>query len=54
MNAANPPPQTFAIETLVGRAGNYLDNMADKDGQPYTSSLGEAVVLEFMDRLERW
>ncbi len=27
--------QTFAIETYVGRAYNYLDNMADKEGMPY-------------------
>ena len=33
--STNPPPQTFAIETFVGRAYNYLNNMADKDGQPY-------------------
>ena len=28
-------PQTFAIETFVGRTYNYLDNMVDKDGLPY-------------------
>ena len=26
---------TFAIETYVGRAYNYLDRMVDKDGLPY-------------------
>ena len=30
-----PVPQTFAIETFVGRAYNYLDNMVDRDGLPY-------------------
>ena len=34
--AASPQvPQTFAIETYVNRAYNYLDNMVDKDGLPY-------------------
>ncbi len=33
--SANPPPQTFAIETYIGRAYNYLDRMVDKDGLPY-------------------
>ena len=28
-------PPTFAVETYVGRAYNYLDNMVDKDGLPY-------------------
>lgn len=27
--------RAFAIETFVGRAYNYLDNMVDKDGLPY-------------------
>ena len=31
----NEVPQTFAIETFVGRTYNYLDNMVDKDGLPY-------------------
>ena len=30
-----PVPQTFAIETFVRRAYNYLDKMVDKDGLPY-------------------
>ena len=30
-----PPRQTFAVETYVGRTYNYLDNMVDKDGLPY-------------------
>ena len=29
------PPQTFAVETYMRRAYNYLDNMADEAGQPY-------------------
>jgi hypothetical protein len=28
-------PQTFAVETCVGRAYNYLDTMVDRDGLPY-------------------
>ncbi len=32
---ANSSPQTFAIETYIGRAYNYLDRMVDKDGLPY-------------------
>jgi hypothetical protein len=28
-------PQTFAIETFVGRTYNYLDSMVDRDGLPY-------------------
>ena len=33
--SSNPSPQTFAIETYIGRAYNYLDRMVDKDGLPY-------------------
>ena len=33
--AADRTPETFAIETYVGRTYNYLDNMVDKDGLPY-------------------
>jgi hypothetical protein len=32
---SNQPPRTFAVETYVGRAYNYLDRMVDKDGLPY-------------------
>ena len=35
MSASPQVPQTFAIETYVNRAYNYLDNMVDKDGLPY-------------------
>jgi hypothetical protein len=31
----NQSPTTFAIETYIGRAYNYLDRMVDKDGLPY-------------------
>ena len=34
-SSPNQPPTTFAIETYVGRAYNYLDRMVDKDGLPY-------------------
>lgn len=33
--AAAPNPETFAIETFVGRAYNYLDHLVDQDGLPY-------------------
>ena len=33
--AAPQTPQTFAVETYVARAYNYLDAMVDKDGLPY-------------------
>jgi len=33
--ATQPVPQTFAIETYVARAYNYLENMVDRDGRPY-------------------
>ncbi len=33
--APDRPWRTFAIETYVGRAYNYLDNMVDEDGLPY-------------------
>jgi hypothetical protein len=34
-SAAANGPQTFAVETYVGRTYNYLDRMVDKDGLPY-------------------
>ncbi|MCY2986650.1 MAG: hypothetical protein NTY19_02120 [Planctomycetota bacterium] len=34
-NAKEPLHQTFAVETYMRRAYNYLDNMADKAGRPY-------------------
>ena len=37
--SSNPSPTTFAIETYVGRAYNYLDNMVDKDGLPVLQHL---------------
>ena len=33
--APGETPRTFAVETFVGRAHNYLDNMVDQDGLPY-------------------
>jgi len=35
VSTSSDVPQTFAIETYVGRSYNYLDNMVDKDGLPY-------------------
>ena len=41
-------PGTFAIETYVGRAYNYLDRMVDKDGLPYFN------IFWSMTRLFMW
>jgi hypothetical protein len=30
-SSSGQPPATFAIETFVGRAYNYLDRMVDKE-----------------------
>jgi hypothetical protein len=34
-SASAESPQSFALETYVGRSYNYMNNMVDKDDLPY-------------------